>query len=496
MQHVPMFSAAAVLHACPRLLPDAFTTDPKVLDAAASLNAAHHLVGSDRNGLFDRLYDKLSNGDDCCIQIASLGGSNACGHGSARHPWLRHQQSKLYGLHPAGVNRTYAALLVDWLSRGPTAACCRRGHEYINLCQGGAGTSYFVETFEPSRLAKVDLLLVDVAPNDQNAFVLRFLKHKSNTQTKVSEAEKLTERFVRTLLKVEPQPPALLYVTTAWFVDELEGDLPEDQVHGAWPSQVPVLRHYGIPATHMPMLLRRRARANDANFSHHCWYIDPPHYSLEAHTLQAWLLARSLAEVCARRRFKGAADAPAVPRGLPPPLFSGAADEERVDLIDFSDRTARFRSAILRDGFGWHWVEAVKKPGAGYQAVEVPAGALPVAVRGKIGYTARHGDATFEVLARFRTGQLHVMYMRSYSHMGAANVTIWHRPPPGHATSSARLVSAKTLNGTWTLPYSLYTMDTIKLPRGSFRANASLLVRFSRLADAPGPFTVYTIATY
>ena len=200
--------------------------------------------------------------------------------------------------------------------------------------------------------------------------------------------------------------------------------------------------------------------------------------------------------MCARRRFKGAADAPAVPRGLPPPLFSGAADEERVDLIDFSDRTARFRSAILRDGFGWHWVEAVKKPGAGYQAVEVPAGALPVAVRGKIGYTARHGDATFEVLARFRTGQLHVMYMRSYSHMGAANVTIWHRPPPGHATSSARLVSAKTLNGTWTLPYSLYTMDTIKLPRGSFRANASLLVRFSRLADAPGPFTVYTIATY
>ena len=241
---------------CPPLLPDVpITTDPKVLHAAASLDTGRHLIGRDRTGLLGALFDKLHRSENCCIQIASLGGSNACGSGSLTHPWQSHHRSSLYGLHSAGTNRTYAALLVDWLSRGPTAACCRRGHGYINLCSAGAGTEYFMETFQPSKVAGIDLLLIDVAPNDQNAFVLRFLKRTTNTPTLVSRAQMTTERFVRTLMQVQPRPPALLYVTTAWFVDASEDDLPDDQVHGAWPSQFPVLRHYGIAATHMPMLL-------------------------------------------------------------------------------------------------------------------------------------------------------------------------------------------------------------------------------------------------
>ena len=484
---------------CPPLLPDVpITTDPKVLHAAASLDTGRHLIGRDHTGLLGALFDKLHRSENCCIQIASLGGSNAFGSGSLRHPWQSHHRSSLYGLHSAGINRTYAALLVDWLSRGPTAACCRRGHGYINLCSAGAGTEYFMETFQPSKVAGIDLLLIDVAPNDQNAFVLRFLKRTTNTPAVVSRAQMTTERFVRTLMQVRPRPPALLYVTTAWFVDASEGDLPDDQVHGAWPSQFPVLRHYGIAATHMPMLLRGRARANDTNFSHHSWYIDPPHYSLEAHTLQAWLIARYLEAECARHRFHSAANAPAVQRRLRPPLFSSAAHDERVDLVDFTDRNASFRSALLSGGLGWHWIEAVMRAGGGYHNTEVPAGALPAAEgKGKIGYTALHGNATFEIHACFRMGQLHVTYLRSYSRMGATNVTVWSLPSTWHAARHAtRLISTTMLNGTWTLPFSLYTMEDIQLPLGSFRANEPLLVRFTRVADVQGPFTLYTVATY
>ena len=50
--------------------------------------------------------------------------------------------------------------------------------------------------------------------------------------------------------------------------------------------------------------------------------------------------------------------------------------------------------------------------------------------------------------------------------------------------------------GTWTLTFSLYTMEDIQLPLGSFRANEPLLVRFTRVADVQGPFTLYTVATY
>ena len=81
--------------------------------------------------------------------------------------------------------------------------------------------------------------------------------------------------------------------------------------------------------------------------------------------------------------------------------------------------------------------------------------------------------------------------------MGTINVTVWSLPSTWHAVRHAtRLISTTMLNGTWTLPFSLYTMEDIQLPLGSFRANEPLLVRFTRVVDVQGPFTLYTVATY
>ena len=51
--------------------------------------------------------------------------------------------------------------------------CCPGGN-FTNLCAGGAGTSYILDTFDESRLDHADLILVDTAPNDLNTFTTRF----------------------------------------------------------------------------------------------------------------------------------------------------------------------------------------------------------------------------------------------------------------------------------------------------------------------------------
>ena len=496
---------------CAPFLPSfPITTEPKIVRAIAAFEGSinNSLIGRDHTGRMRAFFDKLSRREDCCVHIALVGGSNACGSGYPRHPWGRHQPYN--GLRAAGMNRNYAALLVDWLNRGPTAACCGRGHRLTNLCQNGAGTDYFLGVFEPStwRDLAPDLLLADLAPNDQNTFVARFLNrrvgHEKNTQV-----ERATEALVRALIRLAPPAPALLYVVTAWFVDPLERDLADDEVHGGWPSHASVLRHYGLAATHLPMLLRGRAPL-DGNYSHHHWYVDPAHYSLDAHYLQAWLLGRCLERLC--HLIERAPDADELPRRPPPPLFPRTADAERdrVDLVDFTDRRGGFRRALLGASTGWQWVEATKGPDGTYHRAEVPPGALPAAessgARGKLGYVSRHGAATFEVRARFRIGRLHVCHLRSYAGVGAVNVTVWRdsrndttvagSSTDDRARAATHLISATTLNGTWALPYSLYTTARVALNRGSFRPNESLRVRVSRLPHAPGHFTVYTVASY
>ena len=307
-------------------------------------------------------------------------------------------------------------------------------------------------------------------------------------------------------MRARPLPsarrPSRAAVTTAWFVDKEAHDTSESEVHGAWLDQRPGLKHYHVAATNMPRLLRDRANANNSHdsaaFSHHEWYIDPVHYSLEAHTLQAWLLGRALALEFERASHRQPVTRAPRQRSLPPPLHPAstrAAMREHVSFIDFTDRGAGFRSALLDDGHGWRWVEAIKEANGNYVRIAIPPGELPSqddgrGLKGKLGYVAqRSGTATFAVAARFRLGQLRVSYLRSYAHMGAANLTVSRMP-------AGELLHASILNGTWELPVSLYTTEVVDLPRSLFSQNESLRVQLSRLPHIPGGFTVYSIASY
>ena len=109
------------------------------------------------------------------MKIILLGGSNACGNGFSDHPWLYHQK-KAASLHRAGLSGVYATRFTTWLS-AEARGCCPGGHNFTNLCAGGAGTSYILDTFDESRLDHADLILVDTAPNDLNTFVHTILRN-------------------------------------------------------------------------------------------------------------------------------------------------------------------------------------------------------------------------------------------------------------------------------------------------------------------------------
>ena len=199
-----MFSVACV---ATRWLPEApISTDPKLAHAFRALEAEIErvFVLRDPAGMLP-FFEKLNREDDCCIHIALIGGSIACGHGWVNHPWKSHHASSRYGLHePGGRRGTYAAQLVGWMNRANNT-CCQRGHILTNMCQGGAGTDYILDRFAPELFQGVDLVLVDTAANDVNTFVSRFLKRREQRRMgQEPSVQKKTEGLVRTLLTLRP----------------------------------------------------------------------------------------------------------------------------------------------------------------------------------------------------------------------------------------------------------------------------------------------------
>ena len=265
---------------------------------------------------------------------------------------------------------------MGWLStEAQERGCCRVGHNFTNMCQGGAGTSYILDTLNSdSQLANADLILIDTAPNDMNMFVYSFLKHTKVGEEEHETAGALTETLVRVLLG--RTQAALFYVATAWFVDG-KGKTLTQNAFGAWKAQEPVLRHYGVPALHMPSVLDEEHERGAAGMSHNHWYVDPPHYSLEAHTMQAYFLGRALQECAQSGAMSGASHPIQRPLGpaplteLPRLLYSESRAMQRLvgsarTLIDFTDPAARFRP-MLRVVDGWRWVQSRKDENGSYR---------------------------------------------------------------------------------------------------------------------------------
>ena len=194
------------------------------------------------------------------------------------------------------------------------------------------------------------------APNDMNSFVLQLLNgppakaiHRER-QLRGATAPEM-EALVRLLLS-RFSSAGLIYVSTAWFVDSKGRSLPR-YPFGAADLHIPIWQHYGLPTTDMPRVLAATAAVSMARsaadtrgevpyFAHNEWWIDPVRCSFQAHTLQAWMLGRTLELECL-------ASAAALHLGsgkhrhrkrLPQPLHAGLpSDGGPLTLFDFTDRS-------------------------------------------------------------------------------------------------------------------------------------------------------------
>ena len=186
----------------------------------------------DTNGRLSPFLSTLASPRNCCTRIALLGGSTACGAHSG--------DGKMGGIltgscgFPAGMNGTWAVSLVRYLN-ARTKVCCRRGHDFRNLCAAGRGTEYMLEVFDSLAqrgLAEAQLIFVDTAANDYNSwFVQEFrpglsaqhLEHRRRHAAMVD-----TEQLLRLLRRHAPLA-AVMYVETACVCRRVEPVAPGEE---------------------------------------------------------------------------------------------------------------------------------------------------------------------------------------------------------------------------------------------------------------------------
>ena len=191
--------------------------------SARAVQAARVLP--DTHGSLSPFLSRLSSHDDCCTRIALLGGSTACGGHSG--------DGKMGGIltgscgFPAGMNGTWAASLVRYLN-ARTTDCCRRGHDFRNLCASGRGTEYMLEVFDSLAqrgLAEAQLIFVDTAVNDYNSWFVQEFRPSLSAQhleRKRRHAAMVdTEQLLRLLRRRAPRA-AVMYVETACVCRRVE----------------------------------------------------------------------------------------------------------------------------------------------------------------------------------------------------------------------------------------------------------------------------------
>ena len=172
----------------------------------------------DTHGRLSPFFSTLASPRNCCTRIALLGGSTACGE----HSGDGRMNDILTGScgFPAGMNGTWAASLVRYLN-ARTTDCCRRGHDFRNLCAAGRGTEYMLEVFDSLAqrgLAEAQLIFVDTAANDYNSWFVQEFRPSLSAQhleRKRRHAAMVdTEQLLRLLRRRAPLA-AVMYVETA-----------------------------------------------------------------------------------------------------------------------------------------------------------------------------------------------------------------------------------------------------------------------------------------
>ena len=195
--------------------------------SARAVQAARVLP--DTHGRLSPFLSTLASHDDCCTRIALLGGSTACGGHSG--------DGKMGGIltgscgFPAGMNGTWAASLVRYLN-ARTTDCCRRGHDFRNLCASGRGTEYMLEVFDSLAqrgLAEAQLIFVDTAVNDYSCCALPLFVQEFRPSLSAQHLERKrrhaamvdTEQLLRLLRRRAPLA-AVMYVETACVCRRVE----------------------------------------------------------------------------------------------------------------------------------------------------------------------------------------------------------------------------------------------------------------------------------
>ena len=340
---------------------------------ARAVRTAHVLP--DTHGRLSPFLSTLASHHNCCTRIALLGGSTACGGHSG--------DGKLGGIltgscgFPAGMNGTWAASLVRYLN-ARTTDCCRRGHDFRNLCAAGRGTEYMLEVFDSLTqrgLAEAQLIFVDTAANDYNSWFVQEFRPSLSAQhleRKRRHAVMVdTEQLLR-LLRHRAPLAAVMYVETAcvcrrveprasrpptraactqpatcsapraadFYAKQSKHARPEEpafdaeRVLGAWPLHEPVLRHYGVPTVLVGAALQEETRRLGLPtegygapltdtlahpLSRHWLLQDKVHLSAEGHQLTALLVAAAL-QACSLivlwEVYENACIAPLTPRAL------------------------------------------------------------------------------------------------------------------------------------------------------------------------------------
>lgn len=502
------------------------------------IEAAHAVHGGWGLSRLARVLSKLDgNGVDrrgaksCCIHIMAIGGSVTCGNGHPANPARLHEV--------AGINHTWANVLVDYLDEH-SRTCCPEGHRLSNLCQTGKGTDFFVDTFD-SRITPAfhehpaDVVIVDMATNDLNAVMLKVKRiAQAPSVVKLGGIGLLTEALVRRLLMLSPDAPAILYTESAWFDPKVH----PQQVWGGWPEHEGVLRHYGIPTAFWTRALSLAGRDTARSEV----LVDALHPSRRGHQLCAFFLVtllqaehRRLQRMTADERAQllqhGAVLPPTYAETMGPWAGRSQRHDKLLELIepplaavDFTDSICWLQSScsrtwrqavpsvldearVARAGGHprWEWM-VLRRSGDGHYAAVAwhdPQATREVTASDKWGLMAHSSGATF--VAHLNASRaLRVGYLRSYN--GIANVSVRAEPASRacHGSCSTGVghngVASQrfTLSRHWELNASIYASSTLRLTKDEWSSATPKLwrVTFTLQPGATSSFTIYGIKTW
>ena len=520
MEHAPLLSLGFAQHFLLRDRPELRHAVSRLPLAALISNATQ----PDGSGRLAAVLEKLRRPIDCCIRFVVVGASSCIGAGipQAIHlkgaagingTWTR----ALPGVETAGLNRTYGAYLARWLDRA-TSPCCRGGHSFLNLCRGGTGTQYILDSVLPVLASAhrgetpIDLVLVDTL--DWNN-ALDDLRHKVRAAEEAGQVVGRTEALVRRLLALQPNL-AVLPVQTYWMLvrnNPATGRVWQDNrlhaLYGTWDMSGRVYRHYRLPTVNMPAALDGLAAppltlpaSHPLSFNR--LKVDPNHISHDGHLLAALFLAGALLAEAARPAHGSAAGQLTLPDDVPilsPPEHRSSLAAEQT-LIDFT-LPSPLRRPREMEAEGWAWITVHRNEGsAGYrpergaapqQSIRREAsyfgtedanfilGALQGDNFNKRGFRA--DDAGANTTAVFRTpiqlvlGQLRLSYLKSYQGQAAAAVELLGCNPPLAASPKPKKQGGKErpgycgvrndcwrLDGAWNDRVSVSWTDTLAVP--------------------------------